>query len=120
MKTIFLGLITLVAAVTIAQEIEPPRILGARIDRTNAGNGVIVAELHILHPEHQTVQVLQVSDGATNKIATVHNDRKEVIKWSVKLGGETNVFRVRALSHHEPPIVSEWGLAYTVIPAPRE
>lgn len=118
MKTILIALA--VSFTLIAADIEPPRILGIRFDRTNQGHGVIVAELHILHPEFQTVQVLQVSDGRTNKVATIHNDRKEVIKWSVRLGGETNRFQVRAVSGHEPPIVSEWSPVYTAIPMPKE
>lgn len=118
MKTI---LLTLALALTIvAADLEPPRIIGARVDRSNAGQGVVVAELFIIHPEQQAVQVLQVSDGRTNKVVTVSNDRKVVIKWSVRLGGETNHFQARALSHHEPPEMSPWSDMFTIIPSPKQ
>lgn len=112
-----LSVLTLTLA---ADDLEPPRILGARIHPASATDSTRVVTLDIRHPHADTLEVQQVSDGRTNKLAFVHASDKTgtIIKFTVKPLGMTNFFRARAVDQQNLHNVSEWSEPFGVIEAP--
>lgn len=107
---------------TLAQDsgqipsVEPPRILGIRFNRSNEGQGIMWATLHILHPHEDGLQVLQVSDGKTNKLENIiHTKPGKTIEFDIKLGGVSNVFTSRCFNHRTGA-KSDWGNSVVAIP----